>query len=502
MKKYNFILILFITLLFHSCYEDETTIANFSSLSEIVIQEGSINSEYNIKKNETLVISPIVSQSNDKKALKYTWEIDLVEYSHEKDFNFVGDKLGVYNCRYIVENEDGKTFFPFKLYVNSPYEEGITVLSANTDGRPMLSFMQTPSEDNESAYFTTDELLTLNNRDIRFSSNPADLVQSGNVLFLLCQGSAGNEDDPAIYYLNEKTFVVESMFNISEYADFKPTKLLIPSTWGASSIYPILCENGKVYTFSPYEASVGPSTNLAYVYSQATHVDDGDYYYDILLWDKDANGLALIYGGYGPFYFGSEYHLSRLNPDFTSLNYFTNIEFITMVPVRMSANEVKLNGYETIVLTKSGNMSHRVVVGTSFWGANNDGSYKLYDNEGLVPICFNNKNLTINEKTPAIASKRFQLMLFAEGNKLKRWNYTTTQQITAASTHVTVGSDNAIITGFEMSESQELTYVAFYEPDQPGLNGSVWVIDTDKGTVLKQYNNICYQPVKIMYKKK
>lgn len=53
-----------------------------------------------------------------------------------------------------------------------------------------------------------------------------------------------------------------------------------------------------------------------------------------------------------------------------------------------------------------------------------------------------------------------------------------------------------------LSEDHSHTYVAFYEPDQPGLNGSVWVIDTDKGTVLKQYNNICYQPVKIMYKKK
>ncbi len=501
MKKYKYILVLFTSLLFVSCFEDETTIADMSSLSEIVIQEGSINNVYNINKNETLVISPIVTQRNDKKALRYTWEINLVEYSHEKEFNYVGDKLGVYNCRYIVENEDGKTFFPFKLYVNSPYEEGITVLSADVNGRPMLSFMQTPSTEDELGTFTEDELLTLNNHDIRFSSNPADLMQSGNVLFLVCQGGIGDDDAPAIYYLNEKTFVVESMLNIEEYADFKPTKLLMPSTWVASTDYPVLCENGKVYTFSPYEASVGPSTDLAYTYSQATSVDDGDYYYDILLWDKEANGLALIYGGYGPFYFSNEYHLKRANEDFTSLNYFAGRDFITMIPVRMSAEEIKLNGYEAIVLTKSGVMNYKGVVGTDFWEYNNDGTYKLLYNDGGYPM-IGFGNLTINEKTPAIASKTFQLMLFAEGNKLKRWNYTTSQLITAASTHVTVGSENAIITGIEMSLDQKRVYVAFYEPDQSGLNGSVWVIDTDKGTVLNKYDNICYQPVKIMYKKK
>lgn len=501
MKKYKYILVLFTSLLFVSCFEDETTLADMSSLSEIVIQEGSINSVYNIKKNETLVISPVVSQNNPKKTLRYTWEIELTEYSHEKDFNYVGDKLGVYNCRYIVENEDGKTFFPFKLYVNSPYEEGITVLSADTDGRPMLSFMQTPSTEEELGTFTTDELLTLNNQDIRFSSNPADLIQSGNVLFLVCRGGVGDDDAPAIYYLNEKTFVVESMFNVEEYADFKPTKLLMPSTWVASTDYPVLCENGKVYTFSPYEASVGPSTDLAYTYSQATNVDDGDYYYDILLWDKEANGLALIYGGYGPFYFSNEYHLMRADENFTSLNYFAGRDFITMIPVRMSAEEIKLNGYEAIVLTKSGVMNYAGVVGTSFWGYNNDGTYKLLYNDGGHPM-IGFGNLTINEKTPAVASKTFQLMLFAEGNKLKRWNYTTSQLITAASTHVTIGSENAIITGIEMSMDQKRTYVAFYEPNQEGLNGSVWVIDTDKGDVLNKYDNVCYQPVKIMYKKK
>ena len=53
-----------------------------------------------------------------------------------------------------------------------------------------------------------------------------------------------------------------------------------------------------------------------------------------------------------------------------------------------------------------------------------------------------------------------------------------------------------------MSADHKVTYVSFYEPNATGKNGSVWAFDTDKGTVLKKYENICYRPVKMIYKKK
>ena len=97
---------------------------------------------------------------------------------------------------------------------------------------------------------------------------------------------------------------------------------------------------------------------------------------------------------------------------------------------------------------------------------------------------------------------RFDSLLFAEGNKVHRWNYTTSQLLTAADVFQTVGTADAVITGFEMSVDHKKTYVAFYEPKQSGKNGSLWVIDTDKGTILEKYDNVFYRPVKMIYKKK
>ena len=93
-------------------------------------------------------------------------------------------------------------------------------------------------------------------------------------------------------------------------------------------------------------------------------------------------------------------------------------------------------------------------------------------------------------------------MLYAMGNKVCRWNYTSNQLLQNADVLLTVGSASAVITNFEMSADHKITYVAFYEPSQEGNNGSVWAFDTDKGTILHKYDNICYQPTKLIYKKK
>ena len=506
MKMYRILTSMLLALCMVSCFDDETTTADPSTLSEITILEGSINSVYNIDRNETLTISPVMSQSNKEKPLSYTWEIDLQEYSHEKDFVFVGSKLGAYNCRFIVENEDGKTFFPFKLYVNSPYEEGITILSSDINGRPMLSFMQTPADPSEKGTFTTDELLTLNNEDIYFASNPADIVHSDATLFIACQGGGESQDAPAIYYLNEKTLVVENMFTVPEYSDFKPTKILMPSSLDKYVLpFYILSENGKIFNFSVSNAVVEPSPKLPYTYSQATHFDDGGGYYSMVVWDKDAKALATIYnGGYGPYYLGPERHMTRTSPDFDKNNYFgsNKMDFVTMVSVRATPEQIMLDGYELIVIGKAGSTLKKIVLESSFWGpTDKPGEYVVLDNGGPLTAGLG-ATPPVNENTPAIASKSHQVMLYAKGNTVKKWNYTQSQAITSAKTHVTVGSSTAVITGFEMSADQNVTYVAFYEPGQDGKNGSVWAFNTPTGEVLEKWDNICYKPVKMFYKYK
>ena len=152
-------------------------------------------------------------------------------------------------------------------------------------------------------------------------------------------------------------------------------------------------------------------------------------------------------------------------------------------------------------VAKKGQPDQKVILSTSFWKYNFDTAETvLSDNGGTKVAAVGACPLTAT--TPAIANMTYYSLLFADGNKVRRWNYTTSQLLTNADVLQTIGSADAVITGFEMSADHKKTYVAFYEPSQTGKNGSLWVIDTDRGTILQKYDNISYRPVKMIYKKK
>ncbi len=514
MKSIKYIIPVIVALLLVSCFEDKSTYAT-KSISHITIESG-IDSVYNINKNDTLVISPVISQTIPGKELSYTWEIDLKEYSHESTFSYVGNKLGTYSCRLIVENEHGKTFFPFIIYVNSAYENGITVLSKDADGRSCISFMQDPMVAGEKGAFYDYDVFKINNQDLEFASNASDIIQTKGTIIIACQGKDDVDDDNAtIYFLNEKTFVVENMIDGSEYPTFKPTKLLTPSESHSLGAYPVLSSDGKMYSLPTYNAVLQPSHNLTSTYAQTCFVDaDNSSYYDIIMWDKEVNGLALIYNSYGPFYCGQKYLLERdsLTKDEYYTKNFSKLKGVkTLTLIRRTPEQKKTSRRELIGIVEAPLALQKIIISTFFWekveGKVNE--YNVLDNNGFTKTASKKTYSLINENTPCIANATYKTMFFPDGNKIMKWYYSKEKKsekemyyLEDAEVLCRIGSENAVITAFEMSDDHKKTYVAFYEPNKEGKNGSVWVIDTDKGTVLEEYNNVCYQPVKIIYKKK
>lgn len=500
MKLYKTILLLCtLPLAFVSCFKDETTLGD-SPIAEIFIHEGSIDSVYNIYRNEELRIAPILTQSNQAKSLSYSWEIDLEEYSTDSIFSYTGKQLGSFRCRYIVENEDGKTFFPFVLNVNSPYEEGLAVISCNADGESMLSFMKTPLPGENIEGFFNYDCFTTNNPDTKFASNVSDVLQSSGQLLLAAQGSDSADDVPTIYYLNEKTLVVENVLTAPEYPEFVPTMLCVPSMESTGVTYPILCRNNKVYEFSTTEGQLEPSTSWRSEYAQNCVVyGQSSSRFDIILWDNNLGGLQLYYNGYGPYVCNEDWDAVRkgtTRPD--TLNYFAGRDFINMTLVRKTDEQLTTSNPEFVIVTKKGTLMYRNVMYTGFWVTD----YKTYES-----VLVNNEKMIgfgtapFDATTPCIANATYYSFLFADGNKVRRWYYTS-QQLSTADELLTVGSDSAVITGFEISADHKKTYVSFYEPQQEGKNGSVWMFDTDTGEVLERYDNIAYRPIKMIYKKK
>ena len=503
--RFHYLLILaVIATSFVSCFKDDTTLGT-GVISEISIDSTTIREVYNIYQHETLSITPRISQTNPEKTLTYTWEIELkVEPNeslqtapHDKEFVYIGKKLGSYHCRLIVENEDGKAFFAFIINVNTPYEEGLTLICKDADGKAMLSFMLTPPDGSEPTGFMQGCQFAERNKEYPFADNPVDIVQSSGQLIIACQG---DDASPAtIYCLNEKTFVLENQVTDPEFTDFKPTFLGVPAITSAGRSYPVLCEGGHTYEFSTTEGALTKAIKLPYTYAQTAiiYTKSGGYY-DFLCWDKEIDALCLVYNGYNPYYCGKEYHTSRASIEGnTANNIFNGLGICKMVLVEQ-AKDVVTTPKALIIAKNKRNKYKKALISVDFWELVNGeaqlvGEWDKECGEG---------QFSLTETTPCVASYTYYTMLFADGNKIRQWYYDSSQLITAAEVLQTVGSESAIITSMVLSADHKQTYVAFYEPDEPGLNGSVWIIDTDKGTVLKQYDNVCYQPVKMIYKKK
>ena len=75
MKTYKYILLALVTFSFASCFEDESTDAT-NPIAEITIDESNLQKVYNINKNDSLIITPVVTQKNKELPLSYAWELD------------------------------------------------------------------------------------------------------------------------------------------------------------------------------------------------------------------------------------------------------------------------------------------------------------------------------------------------------------------------------------------------------------------------------------------
>ncbi len=487
--RYLFVVVA-VTTLFVSCFKDDTTLGT-GAISEIVIDN--MKEVYNINQNDTLTITPQIIQTNQPKEITYTWEMDLEHYSDSCCFVFVGRQFGSYNCRLIVENSDGKAFFPFVVHVNTIYEEGLTILSKDANGKAMLSFMLTPPDGNPIGFMKGDQF-SINNEE-PFADNPTDMLQSDGRLIIACQGSNDGSMPATIYSLNEKTFFLENMASAPSFTDFKPVVLGIPSEAYAGRPYPIICEGGHTYEYSTNEAVISKPTLLPYTYSQSAFVyTKGKGAYNFLCWDKEIGALCQVYDGYKPYYYGATYHMSRESIEEDEKNNPLNgHEFLTMALVEQH-DTIKTTP-RALVVTKDANETYnRTLLSIEFWESANGKVEMIGETKRL------RGELTLSENTPRVANKLYASLLFANGNKVCRWYYNN--PAIKVDNLKTIDSESAIITALALSADQKQTYVAFYEPEQTGLNGSVWVIDTDKGTILSKYDNVCYQPVKIMYKKK
>lgn len=458
-----------------SCFDDETTL-DTRRISEITIDTLTLvkdygmdeNKIYNLDKNEvfTLDITKYVSQTDNSLPLSYEWDMDYQLISSESVLHLEGEHLGVFPMRVKVSNEHGSAFYRFSLSVNSPYEEGIVVLSEAGDKTAMFSFLRTGDNGalSNNWDFVT-HCLTLNNPEITFPKAPTDVAKRADQLFI------SFKEQPSVYIVNTKTFEVENIVRTPEYPDFVPEKLLIPDNAARTAV--ACCENGKVYNLATLEGIVLPHSDLTSTYSMS-YGYFGGYNLCNYLWDTEYGSLC-YYNGYGVMF------LQDIEPVWEGEH----------EPVAMF--EDKKDDSFTVLTRREG----------VYWKTTLGNNIYLYDDDyNLLGIDIRDRRALVGtpdlEAAPYVGSSLFQELIYAEGNKLYRWFYSDPAFPTAPWAEIDL--DNAQITSLALSPDQKQLYVGVCQTEASGLNGYLYILDSNRGTVIKTYNNIGYKPVKIIYK--
>ena len=286
--KLKYLYIWLMGLLAIGCFDDDTTVDTVR-ISEVAIDTNSLQKEYNRDKNQTLVIdiTPYVTQKEKNLPLTFQWDMDYKFYSDSSVLYVDYQELGTFPMRVKVSNEHSSAFYEFKLHINSPYEEGIAVLSESNDGTGMLSFMRQMADGSMGDFEM--RCLSTNNHGIVFPKSPTDMSKRLSQLFI------SYKNDPSIYMVNAKTLELENIVTATEFSDFVPVAMMMPDNTARAAI--ALSENGKVYNLASMEGLILSHTALKSTYSLIHHGYFDDYNPAYYLWDTDLHTIC-YYNGY------------------------------------------------------------------------------------------------------------------------------------------------------------------------------------------------------------
>ena len=478
MKIIKYIPVVFCLLCAAACFEDESTMDTVR-ISEITIDTLKIQKVYNVDQHEELSIptKDIVSESEAQLPLRYEWDVNYNFYSDSSVFYYVGSELGSFPVRLKVSNDHGSSFYEFTVNVNSPYETGIAILSENGEGEPLLSIMRELSDkeigEGVERTFKTN-CLAINNPDIEFPKYPTDLVSHQNQLFISFKGI------PSIYMLNSKVLNVESVIEEND-ENFIPTKILLPAKYTKGNV---LTESGKVYSISTKEGVVLANSSFPSIYNERMALMNEGYQIGYMLWDRNNSAIIYELGGYN-------YYSTRDEE--------ANVDLTGHTPIALYFRD---NTFCTLLSQKDG-VFMKTTISKNFYDTEyNDDWTEWWNVFNLVddrtPI---NGSPELTAETPSANCKTYQSFYYAIGNKIYRWYYNTETSFPTQPWR-TIELDGAEITSLSVDPDDKQLYVGVYQPAQPELNGSFYILNADTGKDAEgPWLNVAYKPLKIIYKK-
>lgn len=447
MKNYIYSTFVVLIVLFSSCFNDKTEFGT-NKISEITL-DTLWETVYNVDKWETLTINPNIAQSIEGKELSYEWQIDYKIVGNEKELSYKCEVLGEYPCRFKVYNEDGATFKSFTLKVNSPYEEGLLLLSKAED-KSMLSFKRLDKE----GYNFAKNVYSVNNASVPLGANPTIVLSHMDYVYI------GSTNPLTLIRMNSKTFEVS---NVLEFPGETPAGAVFDQTsQGVTFI-----GDGTVYDYETRQNSFMNITARKFpsdveISPRSVHNEFGDFFFD--------NNLGRLY------FYDSSYQMNEL-----SEGEFAGKKLVDILACDENKNVLAImkdpvNGDPYIV---------RYKIATSD------------SDESVLEKNYNAKGTTIDINGVFLTSRRLTNVYYSSGNKIYAYNYLANNFPTDPI--ITLGDTGAEIKSMLFSSDEKKIFIAANVGDGD-LNANVYCYNMETKELEWKEEGVAGEIVQMIYK--
>lgn len=481
-----------------ACIDDESTGAHIP-LSEITI--ATAQDSFYVDYGSEAVITPTISQTIEGKELSYEWRASLITktsngqekadslkyISIEPELKYSFPQLGEYKVRLRVTNGDVNEMLYYRVFVQTPFIEGLFVLSTDEQQNGMTSFLRAKDEKN---------IPTGTGYDFKLrafeSINPGcalndmtDVVRIGSDMMM------SSRKDQLLYVFDSKTFDLLSVIDLKKDVPWMQPVAIPSYFFDGTDVSPVteffllsahgdFCSGDIVDMYASEDRSLYPE-KAAYEKCFVSYIPNPDW-----------NTLG--------HYFFVDNTNSRI--DHFSADFGTN---------EASGSEDYFAGYNICNLILKDNIGLWVVASkkedpssvriTKFKDLDNYGwetnpfeaVEKKYD--------YQTDHLTLTLATQMEMSSVYNLCMYTNGSGIYQWKYDDGGTINKLPEEPVLTVDGEI-TCYSMSTDQRYLYLGVWNTkSQKELKGSVEVFDIESGKIVKTYPGIANKPVKVFYKK-
>lgn len=480
-RSITYILVLIASLgLWQACIDDDS-VGAVRELSEINIEVPQDTFYVNFGEEMTI---PVTATQTGEGNMTYEWswvDVDnngevhgaLQAISTEPELRYTFKKLGQFKVRLRVTNEDGSTFYFFELYVRTPFQKGLLVLSKDENNLGRTSFLRVKEEGDVATgteKFSVHAFESVNPEIVL--NDPQDITWKGKEYMMIL-----SDGGKVIYQYDKQSFDYLSKMSVNEdFPEAKLKKICLTNPPDAFETSLGLDVNGGTWLVDYGLMLVYPNTELL----SGKRFDK--------LYFKGSHGNVLFVN-FDESYIG--HTRERMWPPkcYESGNYFAG---------RKIVNLMADDGNKLHVITTDPRDEQSVTV-TSFSDMNGGVFWLGFDGAFKNPsdISYHaTQPLTLTRETEMLTNDTYRETYYTRGNELYRWIYSGVKL--PDKPFLTLDGE---ITCMCSSPDEAYLYLGVWNPSaEEELKGSIYILELRTHKIIREYRGVADKPMKIMYK--